>query len=277
LQVLNNVRQSSGNSVVLNAVTKEIRQRVELIEDKEKQQRINALVKDLLARIKKQPARVKRDEWTSLPLTLWTMDLEVQGIPPKEGEEKILLSAFQDRLLQENRIQLVERALLDTLLKELKLGSSELTDKRTALSLGKILAARLILSGRLTYQGPDTIVSMRLIETQTGKIMAAENHEFDGSTGIAQISEKLASSLAGKITAAYPLQGKVTEVSNEHVTINIGKSLGVKPDLYFKDLYDTFSLKVISVGERISMASVSKGNPDVLQPGLQLLEVIGQK
>ncbi len=64
---------------------------------------------------------------------------------------------------------------MDKLLGELKLDSSELADRRTALAVGKLMAARLIASGTIVYSGPHTQVSLRLFETETGSIMAAVN------------------------------------------------------------------------------------------------------
>ena len=98
------------------------------------------------------------------------MDFKTQGYSLQEGAGKILVFGMEDQLLQHSRVQLVERALLDKLLEELKLGTSRLVDKQTALSLGRILAAKLILIGQVVYSGPQTQVSFRLIETETGRI-----------------------------------------------------------------------------------------------------------
>ena len=67
------------------------------------------------------------------------MDFDAEGYSLKEGQEHLIVSGLTDQLLQHSRAQLVERALLDKLMEELKLGTSNLTDSRTALSLGYML------------------------------------------------------------------------------------------------------------------------------------------
>ncbi len=275
LEVLAKASQAGPVSVALQALAKDIQQRVELIENKEKQKQIDGLVKDLIARMQTHSERSVGDGWTSRPLSLWVKDFEVQGIPPGEGDPKLLMSAVQDRLIQQDRIQVVERALLDSILKELKLGTSQLADQRTALTLGKILAARLILFSRIMYQGADVIVSMRLIETQTGRVTAAYTQEFKSTVSFGKMSSNLCTALIEKILDGYPLKGKVSEVSDQKVTINIGKSLGVSAAARFEDQYGRTGFKIVAVNENFSIAAVEKGNPEQVYPGLMLIQKTG--
>ena len=75
------------------------------------------------------------------------MDFKVRGYSIREGEARLIASRITAHLIQNSRAQVVERALLDQLLDELKLGTSQLADQRTALSLGRILAAKVIVFG----------------------------------------------------------------------------------------------------------------------------------
>ena len=197
--------------------------------DQEKQDRINDLVKELLATKDSKQDAVVWDGWTARPLTLWIMDFSIRGYTLQEGEDRLLAAGLTDHALQNSRAQIVERALLDNLLQELKLGTSNLTARDTALSLGKILSARLILFGQIIYSGPETHVSMRLIETETGRITAAFSETIGAAVPVSVLTGKLAEKLISKLDQHYPLRGKILNQKGQTVQINVGQiSLGSK-------------------------------------------------
>ena len=200
------------------------------------------------------------------------MHFKTQGYSIQEGEERLLVSGITDQLIQHSRVQVVERALLDKLLEELKLGTSKLIDRNTALSLGKIMAARLILPGQLIYAGPQTQVSVRLIETETGRITAAVNESFGSAVPASVLTEKLSKKLLEKLKKLYPLRGKISEVRGDEIKLNIWKKVGVRVGELFKVINKDLTLEVISVQHDVSLAKVAKGE-GVPQEGLRV-EVI---
>lgn len=154
----------------------------------------------------------------------------------------------------------MERALLDRLLEELKLGSSKLIDKSTALSLGKIMAAKLILSGRIVYGGSQTQVSMRLFETETGRITAAVTETFPGAAPASDMTQKLSENLLGKIEKHYPVRGKISKVEDGKVVLNIGQEAGVRTGQRFQVVNEDVTLEVISVQPGTSLAKIVEGD-----------------
>ena len=70
------------------------------------------------------------------------------------------------RELQSRGFTIVERRLLDKVLAEVKLGSSELADQDTQIKLGKLLAARLMVSGVLNSQANSLDAAVRAIDTE---------------------------------------------------------------------------------------------------------------
>jgi len=244
---------------VLAAITNETRKKITLATDKEKQERINRIVKELLETMKSSPEALFSDGWTSPPLTLWVRDFKVQGYSLQEGQERLLVSGITDQMLRHSRCQLVERALFDKVVEELKLGTTDLIDRRAALSLGKILAARLMVSGHMVYAGPQVQVSMRLIETETGRIAAAVNESFGSSTPASVLAKRLSKNLLEKLKKLYPLRGKVSEVKDEEIWLNIGQMVGVRIGQQFKVVDKDVTLEVISVQQDTSVAEVKKG------------------
>ena len=211
-----------------------------------------------------------RDGWSSRPMTVWIMDFNTRGHSLQEGEDRIFVAGLTDHMLQNSRAQLVERSLLDTLLKELKLGTSNLADRNTALALGKILAARLILSGQIIYAGPQTHVSMRLIETETGRITASVSETIGSAAPISVLSDRLGDVLSNKLSKLYPLRAKIMEHKGPEVRINIGQTTGVEIGQRFKTMDEKATLEVVEVQKDKSLTRLIEGDSD-LDEGTRLV------
>lgn len=79
--------------------------------------------------------------------------------------------------------RLVERARLQALLDEQKLGQTGKLDRTTAARLGKLLGAQLMVLGSFFDLGPTLRVDARLVDVETGKILhtvgaTAKNDDF---------------------------------------------------------------------------------------------------
>ena len=255
----------SPQDQVLAAVTNETRKKTADARDEKKQERIDKIVEELLESMKSPSRALPSDGWTSPPLTMWVRDFMVQGYSLQEGQDRLLVSGITDQILRHSRARLVERALFDSLVEELKLGTSELIDRSTALSLGRILAARLILSGQMIYSGPQVQVSMRLIETETGQIAAAINESFGSSVPAAVLAERLSKDLLEKLKQLYPLRGKISKMKGEEIRLNIGQSVGVRVGQRFKAIDEDATLEVTSIQKDKSLVKV-------VQPGGVLQE-----
>jgi len=261
LNLLEQAQKVAPKDQALAALTHQTQKRATLARDQEKQERIDKLVQELLETQKSPSKALPSDGWTSPPLTLWIMDFKTQGYSLQEGEERVLASGISEQLLEQSRVQLVERALLDRLLEELKLGTSELVDRTTALSLGRILAARIILSGQVVYSGPQTQVSLRLIETETGRITGAVNESFGSAVPLSAVVEQLSEALLEKVEMLYPLRGKITEVEGNEVTLNIGRKAGVLEGDQFKVIDRDQVVEVISTQPDSCLARIQRGEP----------------
>jgi len=247
LGLLKKVRGQSPQNPAVEAFAIETRRQVELAQDEKREQRIDELVKELLANMDQPPRAEIGDGWTSRPLTLWIMDFKTKGYSVQEGEETLLMAGVTDHLLKEERVQLVERALLDKLLGELKMGSSELADRRTALAVGKLMAARLIASGTIVYSGPHTQVSLRLFETESGRIMASVNETVGNAVPVYELASRLTENLSSKIERKYPLRGKIIQIDGNTATINIGVNVGVQEEQVFGIVGSEIQLETVAV------------------------------
>ncbi len=269
LELLDKAGKLSPDNQLLASVTNETRRNVRVLQDQEKQERITRLVAELLESMKSRSHALRSDTWTSVPLTLWVMDFETQGYAMQEGENRLIGAGIADALIRDSRVRLVERALLDKLLEELKLGTSRLTDSGTALSLGKILAARFILSGKIIHSGPHAQVSVRLIETETGLIFASVTEPFASAVPTSGLTDKLSNDLLNKLKERYPLRGKISKVKGNEIRLNIGQKEGVAIGQRFKVINKDVVLEVIIGETDTSLAKIIQGE-NVLTEGLRI-------
>jgi len=151
----------------------------------------------------------------------------------------------------------------------LKLGTSKLADQTTALSLGKIMAVRVILSGQVIYNGIQTQVALRLIETETGEIKGALNEVFVSTASAAEITEKLSDFLLAKLMALYPLRGRISEVGEKGATLNIGRKHGVQVKQQFSVIDTDWVMEVKEADQERSTAKM-KGGYGTMTPGLRV-------
>jgi len=78
------------------------------------------------------------------------------------------------RMVNQNKLRVIERRMLRKLLEEKKLSETGVIDQKTAFEMGKVLGVDVIVTGTLIdLDDGRTEVNARLIETKTGEILAA--------------------------------------------------------------------------------------------------------
>ena len=211
----------------------EAERRSQAAQDKAKQQVVDKLVSELVQLHKEGKARpAPEDSWTSAPLTLWIVNFKLKGaLASREGEAEFFLLKLTDALRKTKRVAVVDRAILDKLLTELKLGASELTDPQTALRVGKILAARLISTCSFTRFDTEGQLTMRVVETETTRSIASVAEIINTSQPIDDVMDHLTEILLEKLREAYPIQCRIARTTEQGVILNIGSEQGVTPGL----------------------------------------------
>jgi hypothetical protein len=158
--------------------------------------------------------------------------VRLQGaLPSRAGEAEFLLLRLAEGLRASGRIEIVERAILDKLLEELKLSASDLTDPQTAVRIGRILAARLIATGSLTRFGDAGQLGMRIIETESTRIKASMVEPVESFRGLDAAVERVSKALLQRLHDSYPLQGRIASLTPQGIMLNIGAEQGVTPGL----------------------------------------------
>jgi Tfp pilus assembly protein PilF len=251
------------NDQLIPTLLREAERRVQDTQDKEKQQRIDTLVAELLQKHRQgvasqQPA----DTWTSAPLTLAFLPLQVRGaLSARAGEEDAFLLRLADALQTTGRIIVVERELLDTMLAELQLSTVELMSPQVTLRMGRLLAARLLASGSMVRHGSETQLSLRIVETESTRLQAAITEIMDSPHEMDSITKQFSTTLLQKLQAAYPLQGRIVQVASDGIVLNIGAMQGVTTGM---------RLEVFGVEAPVHIAGIVLG---ARPPSMGLVEV----
>ena len=106
----------------------------------------------------------------------------VLPLEPGPGGRKadgwILSERLLTQLVRAGGIQAVERTLLDRVMSEHSLGRTGALDTDGMKSLGRLMAVDAIVTGSFTIYDGQVVVTARLIDIQTGLIVAAEEQEI---------------------------------------------------------------------------------------------------
>ena len=144
--------------------------------------------------------------WSALALsqekkvTLAVLDFENNSLADKEKMEPLskgISSLIVSKMSSIESITFVERERLNDILKELKLEQSSSIDPSTAQQIGKLLGAQTLIVGSfMNFPGDIMRIDLRIIETETGLTLKAEE-----ATGDTKNIFNIVDDLAAKVTS----------------------------------------------------------------------------
>lgn len=252
--------------VYASTLARNAQQMLDAQKDVKKRERIDKLVKELAERYRSQQRAGAREEdsWTSRPMVLTFLDMQEKGgLPERDGLASVLALQLSDLLNESNRVRVVERVMLERLIDELNLGSSELADPETALKLGRVLAAKLVGTGSLLYMPGSTLLSMRLIDTETTSIPLVVNRDVGSQASLEQDLGQLYREILKTIVTKYPLRGYVAKVQGERIALNIGAKQGVVLGTKFDVLQEGETIEY--KGKKLQSSAKPAGQLEVTQ------------
>ncbi len=184
------------------------------------------------------------------------LDFELRGDTFKtKGMGGIVAEWFITALVQDGRFQVVERALLKKIIDEQKLGMTGLIDESSSAQLGKILGVKTIITGSV-LQIEDTIeVNARIINVNTGSIVAAENIRSKTSGNLKEAIE----SLTSKLVKNFPLNGYLVKVHDNTVLIDLGATSGLQTGMEFIVFKEGAAIKHPKTGEVLEVEQIRTG------------------
>jgi uncharacterized caspase-like protein len=232
-QILEKAKALDPNDAMTLGLMRQIQDNLAQEQDRSRQAYVDDAVKELSARFRNPAPRPAAagaaDDWTSPVLALSVLPFSDQSTPGVTGRIGLDTLVQQEliRELQQRGFTLVERRVLDKVLAEVKLGSSELADQDTQIKLGKVLAARLMVSGILTQQGTSLAASVRAIDTETTQLAMVRSERNSGPLNPTELAANIAKAVAATVVDKYPLKGRIVAVEGERAIINLGKRHGL--------------------------------------------------
>ncbi len=200
-------------------------------QDRARQTYIDSTVKDLAEQFRNPPPPRTNaaDDWTSPVIALSVLPFQDQTLPGSTGRIGIETLVQQEliRELQARGYAIVERRLLDKVLAEVKMGSSQMADQDTQIKLGRVLAARMMVSGVLTSQGNTLSAAVRAIDTETTQLALVKSEHNTGAPNPVELASLIARSLVATVTEKYPLKGRIVAIEGPRAIINLGKKHGL--------------------------------------------------
>lgn len=119
---------------------------------------------------------VKRPGSDTQPLAVF--DFACPEALAKQRVGYAIAELLKSELISATRFTLVERADLERLLKEQALQQTGVTDANTSVQLGKVVGAKLAISGNVDKIGGVYQVSARLADVATGEVLAIATQEL---------------------------------------------------------------------------------------------------
>lgn len=219
------------NDAMTVALLRQVRESLAERDDRARQAYIDDTVKELSARFRSPAGKAAAavDDWTSPVLALTVLpfqDNTLAALTGRIGMEGLLQQAVIQEL-QARGLPIVERRLLDKVMAEIKLGSSELADQDTQIRLGKVFAARLMISGALNSDGNTVSVGVRAIDTETTRLALVRSERAGEPLKVDALAATIADAVARTVKEKYPLKGRVVALDGPRAILNLGRKHGV--------------------------------------------------
>lgn len=189
------------------------------------------------------------------------LDFQIQGKGfETEDMGKIVAEWLITAFVKEGRFDVIERRLIEKVLREQSFSVSGAVDSQSASRLGKVLGAKIVISGSVIRLSRFTEVNARLISVETGSILAAEKVKSESATRL----EELITRMAGIIMKDFPLEGYIVQRSGDKVIIDLGKLAGVKKGMKFMVYKEGEVIRHPKTGEVLDISRIETGEIEVL-------------
>ena len=113
--------------------------------------------------------------------TVAVLDFDANGIP--EYEVETLVERLRSELPNTGAVRLVDRKMLENILKEQGLQQSGCTTDECAAQIGELLGAQYMISGSIGKLENTFTVDMKMVSVSTGAAERARNINFQGGVG----------------------------------------------------------------------------------------------
>jgi len=176
--------------------------------------------------IRTQPERERKIKLVGERLSVAVLPFRCMGESSYLGEldiqDKIITT-----LVNQKRFKVFERAQLDKILEEQKLGMMGVVDVTTAAQIGKVIGVDAVMCGSLTLTPYSVSIDARLVDAETAVILTAKD-VYSPDVSLGNI-KRLIEGLSLKISDDLPLvDGYVIAVEEGKITVDFGRNKGLR-------------------------------------------------
>lgn len=188
------------------------------------------------------------------------LDFQLQGTEfANQDLGKIVAEWLVTAMVKDGRFEVIERRLLTKILAEHQLAMTGIVNPDQIQKIGKILGAEVLISGAVMQVGTLLEVNTRIIDIETGSIIAAERVKSDTVTSL----EDMVVSVAAQVMKDFPLKGYVAKREKDKVVIDLGRQAGVKKGMQFIVYQEGKVIKHPKTGEILEIEKLEVGRVEV--------------
>ena len=158
-------------------------------------------------------------------LSVAVLPFSSKGVTENIGE--LITAKLITQLVNLRRFKVIERASMTEIMEEQKLGMAGVVDEQTAINVGKIAGADVIIVGNINVGAGFGTINARMIDTETSETIVAKE---ETSTKIdTQNLVKMVESIAIMIYNDLPIvEGYIIKLDRDLVYLDIGSDLGIR-------------------------------------------------
>lgn len=161
---------------------------------------------------------------SSVSKNLKNKKVAVLPLPYHDGRESKGSTIVSERLItkivEQKKLEVIERSLLEKVFKELKLQTSGGIDEESAKQIGKVLGVEAIVSGTLIDLGEEEVeINARLIQAETGQILVASSGKVDRFWKDEEPKQQEIAKSQNKISQSVA-QTKPPQTTTENLAVN---------------------------------------------------------
>lgn len=207
------------------------------------------------------PPTSARAEFKKTKITV--LDFQIQGGKNDNPDlGKIVAEWIITALVQEGRFDVIERRLLEKVLQEQKFGVSGVVDESSASKLGKVLGAKIVITGTVLEFQNVLEVNARILEVESSSIIAAES--VKSTSGAARL-EDLVVEMAQKIISDFPLEGYIAQREEKTVLLDLGQRAGIRKGMRFIAYKEGKVIKHPKTGEILDIETIEVGEIEIVE------------
>ena len=196
--------------------------------------RLSRLIDHLAERKAKLEAEAPGDVDASLPRprVVACIGPETSG-HADEGMGLLYRICLRTALEDAGGLVVVEREAIEEALREMDMGSSSLADARAKLAIGKLLPAGMLLAGNLMAIGEKDQLYLRLIDTETTRVLGSFRSSRAPEEDLEQTCAALAAEIVSKAVALKPIVAPLTDIKAGRARAAVGMFHGIREGTQF--------------------------------------------